>query len=102
MREDISKIYADLREVASPILVDRLVRAVRQEKASSHIEALEKDDDPSIEKLSDYLEHEMASLLEDGLESGTLDGRNYVNDNRHTLKMIAKGAAIGFRDLNTK
>ena len=101
MREDIDEIYKQLREECnSQILVDRLVRAVRQEKAREHIKALEAKADPRIEKLSEYLEYEMASLLQSALDDGTLGSNKLTVDNRQTLKLIAKGAAVGFKGLN--
>jgi hypothetical protein len=99
MRENISEIFQDLRKVASPILVDRLVRAVRQEKARAALDVLEENADPTVEALSTYLEYEMASALQNALDDGTLTADGFVTDNRETIKHIAKGAALGFTKL---
>lgn len=99
MRENMSEIIQDIREVASQILVDRLVRAIRQETARASLDALEERADQTVTALADYLEYEMASALQSALDDGALDPDSFVNDNRSTLGHIARGAALGFTKL---
>lgn len=100
MRENLGELLQTLRQKCDDqILIDRIVRGIRQEKAASYIEALEERTSQTEEDAVEYLVYEMASMLDDGLESGEISDANFVKDNQDTLRNIAKGLFIQFAQL---
>lgn len=100
MKENLDELLKTARQHAPQILVDRIVRAVRQEKAASYIEAIEKEDNATIESLAEQLEADMAVMLQNSLDDGELKPDGYVNKNRETLKIIARALAKKFSKVN--
>ena len=82
------------------MLGDSVVRLVRQERASATIEAYLEEKEPTVEALSNALEFEMADMLQQYFDNGDLDKNAPVLDNRSTLKLIARHAAMKFAKLN--
>ncbi len=100
MREDTIKLAQEIRDTGHPILGDRVVRLVRQERASAQIDAYLTEKEPHIEALSDSLEYEIADMLQQYFDDGSLDPDGPVKANRKTLKLIARHAAMKFQNLN--
>lgn len=100
MREDTHKLAQLIRDAGHPILGDRVVRLVKQERASAHIEAYLEEKSPRLEALANDLEYNMADMLQQYFDDGKLDPDGPVKANRETLKLIARHAAMKFQNLN--
>lgn len=99
MKENVGNLTQEIRGAGHPMLADRVSRLVIQERASAHIEACLEEKTPHLEALSDTLEYEMADMLQQYFDDGTLDPEGPVKANRKTLKLIARHAAIKFQKL---
>ena len=95
------KLAQEIRDSGHQALGDRVVRLVKQERANASLAALDEKAGATVETLSDYLEYQMASTLQEALFDGSLNPEGFVVDNRDTLRRIAKGAAHGFKNMLT-
>ena len=103
MPQKMQKIYAALREqVSDQTLVDRLVRAVRQQTTQAHIDALRKHVDPTVEALAGHLQEALSTGLKRKFRSRSFDPSTFVKEHEETLELIAREAAHSFQELAEK
>ena len=99
MNSDLKEIYSELTGLVGSSCVAKLDRAVRREKASTHINAIMAHHEPTIEILADAIEHEMRDLLYEAVIEERFHPDNFIDDNERTIKLIARGVAVRFQNL---